>query len=139
MPSSRTQALDVADYGNGTHNMPETALPAWANSLGVEVMKCTTPDPTIWPDPESSIRLVAEISMDNGATWANLFDGTSSGGIQVHNKTGLEIPSMKFDTPIPSGNNRRIRGSMTIENGPIKTTMYISLDSESHVFSRVAR
>lgn len=139
MPSSRTQALNVASYANGTHNMPSTSIPSWANSLAVEVMMCTTADPTIWPDSNSSIELTAEISMDNGDTWTNLFQGKGWGGIQVHNKTGLEIPSMNFDTPIPPGNNRRIRGSMTIENGPIKTTMYLSLNSESHVFLRAAR
>jgi hypothetical protein len=46
------------------------------------------------------------------------------------------VQSLRFDTPIPPelGVTRRVRGYMDIANGPCRTTMFISLDSESHVF-----
>lgn len=124
--------------------LPSTQLPSWANSLGVEILRCTSADPTIWPDPATIITLRVELSLDSGNTWPTvLFEGSVSGGIEVHNKTGLEIESLRFDSPLPAfgsgSNNRRVRGVMNIENGPCRTTMFISLDSESHVFNRAAR
>ena len=141
MPSSRTRALNVASYPSGQSTLPPTALPDWANSLGIEIMRCTTADPTIWPNASTVITLHAELSRDNGVTWPIvLFEGSVGGGIEVHNKTGLEVESLRFDVPVPPELGvvaRRIRGYMDISNGPCKTTMFISLDSESHVFLRV--
>ena len=139
MPSSRTRALNVANYPSGQSELPSTALPDWANALGVEILRCTSADTTIWPDPTTIITLHVELSLDNGVTWPTvLFEGSVGGGIEVHTKTGLEIESLRFDSPITPGTNRRVRGYLNIENGPCKTTMFISLDSESHVF-RAAR
>jgi hypothetical protein len=137
MPSSRTRALNVGNYPSGQSELPSTALPDWANSLGIEIMRCTSADPTIWPNASTVVTLHVELSRDNGATWPTiLFEGSVSGGIEIHNKTGLEVQSLRFDTPIPPelGVTRRVRGYMDIANGPCRTTMFISLDSESHVF-----
>jgi hypothetical protein len=137
MPSSRTRALNVGNYPSGQSELPSTALPDWANSLGIEIMRCTSADPTIWPNASTVVTLHVELSRDNGVTWPTiLFEGSVSGGIEIHNKTGLEVQSLRFDTPIPPelGVTRRVRGYMDIANGPCRTTMFISLDSESHVF-----
>jgi hypothetical protein len=103
--------------------------------LGVEIMRCTSADPTIWPNVSTVITLHVELSLDDGGTYPIvLFEGSVSGGIEIHNKTGLEVQSLRFDTPVPAAANRQVRGYMDISNGPCKTTMFISLDSESHVF-----
>lgn len=139
MPSSRTRALNLAEYPSGQSELPSTALPDWANALGIEILRCTSADTSIWPNASTIITLHVELSQDSGVTWPYLlFEGSVAGGIEIHNKTGLEVESLRFDAQLPAGTNRRVRGYMDITNGPCKTTMFISLDSESHVF-RVAR
>lgn len=112
--SVTTRVLPVANYPAGAHTIPSTALADDVTHVGIAVLRCTSADPTIWPSVTAIIAFDFQVSLDNGATWRQWFNGSDRGGIVVSNKTGFEAQLMSIDQDIPAGTNRRVRGTVTL-------------------------
>lgn len=119
MPRVRDTVIPLANY-SGTINLPASNLPDFARYLQFEITRCTTAAPTIWPNVATQLSMRFEVSVDGGE-WrpAGGFDG--AGGISI-GRNGAEVPLSAFKVDLPTGVNRRIRGTVTIVNGPLRTS-----------------
>lgn len=116
---SRTQAIPLADYPSGARALPETSVLDAATVFYFEIARCTSADPTIWPDAATTLSLDLEISYDNGATWRDWAGFQDGGGIVMFKGAERAVSTLK--APMEPGANRRIRGTVTITNGPLRT------------------
>jgi hypothetical protein len=119
---TRTVDLPLANYPNGSRATPFRAIPDDCTRVSVEVARCTTADPTIWPNVSTALDLNIDISLDGGQTVAfSAQSGHIVGGIQkgLH---GLEaaVTRITLDGLTP-GPNRAARLSGNITGGPLRT------------------
>jgi len=127
VPTSRTRALNLANYPTGASQLPEATLPDWAVELTIEIARCTSAEPDVWPLRTTKLVFALEYTFD-GTTWLAWQRGESWGGIDL-NKLGVEIEYLTFSAPFTPGVNRKVRGTLTIEGGPLRTTAFITLSS----------
>lgn len=120
MPVVRDTVIPLRNY-NGDITLPASNLPNDARYLQFEIARCTSVSPTIWPDVNTTVLFDFEVSTDNGATWRGLGGFGAAGGISL-NRQGAEVPFSSFRIDLPEGTNRRIRGSVVVTNGPIRTS-----------------
>lgn len=116
----RTQAIPLADYPSGTQNLPVTSVPDTANFFYLEIQRCTSATPTIWPNEATTLTIDLEISYDNGVTWQDFAGYQDSGGIVI-NHNGVEQPNSVMQAPMEPGTKRKLRGTVVIANGPLRT------------------
>lgn len=125
MATTKTKVLPLQIYPAGTHLIPASNLNNNVAAYLLEIARCTTATPTIWPDPASTIEINIEVSFDNGVTWVGGGGFSAYGGIYVR-RDGTEgtTSSARFD--IPSGTRRKIRASITLSHD-IYTTADLSV------------
>lgn len=119
-------ALSLKNYQNGDYALGPADVPDWVKFIGVELIRCTTATPTIWPNQSTQFEAVMELSMDGGATWGLAGRVTGVGGIFV-NKLGIEAPVTAFGAGIAPGVGRLIRGTASITGGPLRTQVSVVL------------
>lgn len=117
---NRTQAIALADYATGVYEIPQMNLQQGAEFVYFEVVRCTTLTPDIWPNVATELKVFLELSMDAGATWTGLAGFGAIGGIHVL-RTGGESAVSSLQAPLPAGNQRRIKGTAEVINGPLRT------------------
>ena len=117
---NRTQAIPLADYQTSIFTLPETNIQVQATHFYFEVARCTTLTPDIWPNSTTELDVKLEISTDNGSTWQFLAGFRAPGGILVR-RDGTEATITNINTPIGTGNQRKIRGTAEVINGPLRT------------------
>jgi hypothetical protein len=125
---TRTVDLPLGNYQNGTRTTGWRAIPDTATFISVELARCTSADPTIWPNASTMVDLTIELSMDGGATvYLRATEGQIPGGI-MPGKGGGEAPrSRKALWPIPPGSNRMVRLGASVSGGPIRTSGTIEI------------
>jgi hypothetical protein len=123
MATLRTQSLPLANYPNGVHQLPTYDIPDNATEIEVHIARCTAATPTIWPNASTNIDVRPEVSIDGGP-WVAEGRFTGDGGIYV-NKAGLEVPETFNTIGLPAGVNRKLRASVTITGGPLRTQVDI--------------
>lgn len=118
--------LPLANYPNGTRSTAWRALDPTITQISVEVARCTSVDPTIWPNDTTLLDLNIDLSMDGGATvFTSAGTGQAKGGIVSRN--GVEADATRVTLiGIPPGANRAVRLSATITGGPLRTSGTIS-------------
>jgi len=116
---NRTQAIPLANYPSGTTQLPAVSVPDNATKFYFELQRCTSATPDIWPNASTTISVDLEISTDNGATWHDFAGFESGGGIVVRN--GVELAVSPMEAPLDPGTNRKLRGTVVITNGPLRT------------------
>jgi len=125
---SRSIDLPLANYPNGTRSTTWRSLTPDITRASVEVQRCTSADPTIWPNVTTSLDLTIDFSLDGGTTIAlSATSGHVVGGIQpgLH---GTEADVTRITLiDIPAGANRAIRLTGTIAGGPLRTQGTIEL------------
>ena len=95
----------------GTIQIPASNLANNVTGYSLEIARCTSVDPSIWPDPLSLIELDMEVSLDNGATWAGgAF--TAYGGIDI--REGVEVLTSNISFDVPPGTKRKVRGTVNL-------------------------
>lgn len=123
----KSVALPLKNYQNGDYALGPANVPDWVTFIGVELTRCTTATPTIWPNQSTQFEAVMELSMDGGATWGPAGRVTAIGGIYV-NKLGVEAPVTAFGAGIAPGVGRLIRGTASIAGGPLRTEVSVVLN-----------
>lgn len=124
---ARQVALPLGTYADGTHAFGPFNLQNSIWRLGADIQRCTTAEPTVWPNKSSTVAVTLELSFDGGATWQSGGGFTAEGGIHVK-ADGTELPYSSFRFPVPAGTQRRVRGTLTISNGPILSSVGVTLD-----------
>jgi hypothetical protein len=124
MATERTIALPLANYPSGTHVLTERALPDWATAFAFEVARCTAASPSIWPNDAATLDLSFEVEV--GGVWSYGGGVSARGGIVVNPERG-ELALCRIDCSLPAGSGRKIRGSVTIANGPLHSEGTIEL------------
>lgn len=122
----KSVALTLKNYQDGSYSLGPATVPDWATSIGVELTRCTTATPTIWPNQSTQFEAVMELSMDGGATWGPAGRVTAVGGIFT-NKNGVEAQVTAFGATITPGVGRLIRGAASIAGGPLRTEVSVVL------------
>lgn len=111
---ARTTVIPLQTYTAGTYEFGPVNVGNNLSRLTFEVQRCTSANPTVWPNTSDSIEMVVEISLDGGTSWSEFMRGTGYGGIDVHPKLGTESEWMIFSRAFPAGTNRRLRGRITL-------------------------
>lgn len=117
----RSIDLPLADYPNGTRATNFRAIPDDATRISVEVARCTTADPTIWPNASTHLDLSIDLSTDGGLTFLRATSGGIAGGIQPGLHGGEAAVTRITMSGIPPGTGRSVRLSGTISGGPLRT------------------
>lgn len=120
MARLKDTVIPLGDYPTGVHEYGPLTIANDVGKIGIDIARCTSADPTIWPNVATTIAVRSEISYDNGQTWQGAGAFTAQGGIHVRGD-GSELQSTYFMVRIQPGHNRRFRGTITIDNGPLRT------------------
>lgn len=126
MAALRQQAFPLGDYPSGTNQFGPFNVRPQDELFQLQVRRCTTADPTIWPNVATTLELTMELSVDNGATWQQAGGFKAEGGIIDAGPRG-EVEFTSYKTDLGQGNQRRLRGSVTIINGPLRTEGFLDL------------
>lgn len=124
----RDTAFPLANYAAGTRSLPSSIVPDAARAISLSIRRCTTADPTIWPLDTVSVSVMLETSVDGGQSWRPLAGYTAQGGI-ADNK-GVEAPESSFYVDLPQGTARRIRGTVTISGGVLRSEAFVDVVTE---------
>ena len=106
---------------NGIRTFGPVGIDDGLTRVGFELARCTTLEPTIWPDVSTTIELSVEMSLDGGVEWVSCGGFTAQGGIHVR-RDDIEAPVSSYTTWLPAGTNRQARGTLVITNGPLRTS-----------------
>jgi hypothetical protein len=121
----RELVLPLANYPSGTRSFSRS-IPDSAQSIYFEFARSTTIDPSIWPNPATTISYRQEVSFDGGTTWIVAGGFSAFGGIHVR-RDGTEAPLSSFEIQLPPGLSRLWRATGTIANGPCRTSGAVEL------------
>jgi hypothetical protein len=124
---TRTVDLPLNNYPNGARSTAWRAIPDSATYISIELARCTSADPTIWPNPSTMVDLTIELSMDGGASvYIRNTEGQIPGGIMPG--IGGEATRTRIALwPIPPGTNRMVRIAASVSGGPIRTSGTIEI------------
>lgn len=125
MPVVRDTVIPLANYPTGTYNIPVSNVPSWATRLSFDMARCTTATPTIWPNESTTITINIELQIDGGE-WRPFLGFTAKGGIASRN--GVEAQRSGTGSGLPAGNNRKIRGTVSISNGPLRSEANVEVE-----------
>ena len=118
---AKIRDLPLANYPTGVYSFVKV-LPNGIDGFKVEVGRCTTATPTIWPNVTTGLSIYITPSYDGGNTFdptAKAGFGDAKGGILVNQKTGeaaVQHVGADFDPPANA-----VRIDITVTNGPIFT------------------
>ena len=127
---SRTRVIPLADYplGSRTFVVP-SPIEDDATAIYAEFARCTSADPSIWPNQSTRLKVSCEISLDGGTEWKFLASFMAEGGIFL-DAQGAEGPVSAMNIPLPFGVLRRVRFSVDVTGNVgsvLRTTGFIEL------------
>jgi len=124
-----TRELPLANYPSGSRTFVRQT-PNGLAGFKIEIARCTSADPTIWPDPASRVRISVECSYDGGATFPANGGGAAidcAGGIEL-DRGGVEIPALVFGCRFIPIEPTAVRITVEVVNGPIKTAADVTVN-----------
>lgn len=88
--------------------------------IQARLKRMTDATPTFWNNPATIIEIKVEASTDGGANYFLCCGATFAGGI-ADTRDGTQIPESTLDCPLPAptGQQRRVRAQVTVNNGPL--------------------
>lgn len=127
MPRIRDTAFPLANYAAQTYTLPSSPIPSNATALALSIRRSTEADPTIWPSKNVKVAVSLDLSLDNGQTWTFFSGYTAEGGI-LKRKDGTDVEDsyVVLDLP-PSAQQRRVRGSLTISGGTLRSEGFLDV------------
>lgn len=124
---TRTKILNLASY-DGERTLAERALPDNVKAVYFEVQRCTPADPSVWPLESQQIDVSLEISLDDGATWTFAGHFSAFGGQYL--RRDQTIADFSYGRiGFPPGTGRRVRGKIAMTNGPILTSLSVTVET----------
>lgn len=111
----------------GSTPIETIALGATFPRVRVALSRCTSATPSLWPSKETVAAMALEVSYDGGETWhgGGAYSG-DAGSVRL-GKSGAELPSSGATFLYPSVPTH-LRGSITVENGPLESELLIEAD-----------
>lgn len=116
MAVNRTNVIPLATYPAGTRQIPSRNMNNNVIGYGIEIARCTTATPLIWPDPASTIEINVEVSFNGGTTWVSGGGFMAYGGIYIRRDGTEAAISSNLIMGIPDVNGRRIRATVTLSH-----------------------
>ncbi len=113
-------SFPLTSLPNGANLIPSTAVPAGTKQITLAMQRCTSADPTIWPNQATTIQIDVYGSMD-GNTWQHIGAGTAEGGIWTDPTTGVEAPETHISFGFASA-PAYVKATATVANGPLYTS-----------------
>ena len=114
------------NLSNGVQNIGPVDIADGVNTIDFRLRRCTDADPTIWPNSATTLKFNIEVSFDGGTIWVHQA-GTGSAAIPGGNIPGLtEVPIVLVGLPQTTG--RRLRGTVEVANGPLKTEVTVQVE-----------
>jgi hypothetical protein len=123
VPTQREVAVPLANYPSGSRTVAARNVPDWATHFQFEFARCTSADPTIWPNVATTLRIDFEVFVDG--QWFYGGGYTAVGGVITDDDGELPLSFARFT--LRPGVDRQIRGNVTITNGPLRTEGSIEL------------
>lgn len=128
MASTRIELIAPRVFAVGERSFGPRAIPDNIIAFRVEVYRCTSADPAMWPDPASFLQLGLEVSTDGGATWNRVGGFGAHGGVHVR-RDGVEADASIGQIDLPEAPGRQIRGTVTVTGAPVRTGIAIEIDT----------
>lgn len=124
------QVLPLANYANGTRNFGPVDIASNVTSIDFSIARCTTANPTTWPNVSTTVEIIPEISLDNEVTWIECGRFKSNGGISPAKGGGEAQFSIGggYIPPQIGGITRRFRGTSIVAQGPCRTSMTVEVN-----------
>ena len=121
----REVSLPLANYPSGLRQISPINVPDSARELYFEFARCTSADPTIWPNAATTLKMDFEGSTD-GVEWipAGAFYVPVGG---IHPTPNGELARSWFVVSLPPLLGRQLRATVVIVNGPLRTQGTIEL------------
>ena len=128
-----TRELPLANYPTGSRTFVKQT-PNGLAGFKIDIARCTSADPTIWPDAATKLGLFVTPSYDGGATfdpaarigWGPDAGPGAGGGIRLDGRSGAEIVVQDlggtFDPPANA-----VRVDVEIVNGPLRTVVDVTV------------
>lgn len=114
----------LANYPNGTFNWGPRNILDTDSRISFQVQRCTTADPTIWPNATTQLEIIVE--QFSSGEWREVCGVTAGGGINP-GRVGGEAPTSGCAGDFFAGTNRQIRGSIAITGGPLRSSGTIEI------------
>lgn len=111
----------------GSYPLPSTLIPDGKNFVVLEIARCTTATPTVWPDEAVTVSMQLEASFDGGNQWVKAGFCSAVGGIVPNKKNNLDGAKTTMRVAWPLGIDRRIRGELIVAGGPCHTNIAIEV------------
>jgi hypothetical protein len=116
--------VPLATYAAGTYTIGETAISDSIIQLKAAIARCTGSAPNIWTS--SSVEFRAAFDFFDGSAWTNnLYFFSDAGGIRVDH--GADLPASYAIWHLPDGVGRKLRGSVTITGGSLRSSVTIDV------------
>lgn len=109
----------LANYATGSRNI-ERNIPGQIESVTFSLLRCTTPDLTIWPNQTTTLEVILELSEDGGVTWNENGRFTAEGGI-APGRHGGEAATTSAAWQLPGPQTVRGRLTFIVAGGPLRS------------------
>ena len=119
----QTFELPSRNYRDGEKTVSFT-MPDWVRQIKLELYRCTTATPNVWPNADTTVNIDLERSEDNGTTWIPNGGWGAYGGIFMRPDSSESVSSYATFA-YPGGGI--IRATLTITNGPLRTHGFITV------------
>lgn len=121
LAATKTRQIPLGNYPNGTRNFGPIATPKGLDQFDIRIGRCTTADPTIWPNASTVLKIDLQFSFDGGVNYTPL--GANSweqgGGIIV--QRGVEQAETILTWSFSPDQPTHFKGRITVTGGPIRT------------------
>lgn len=110
----------------GVHELGPAPLPDGLSSFNFTLDRCTTANPTVWPNASTKIHADFLISIDGGKSWLACGSFNAVGGISMKEKGVEDTVSRGWVSPIPPGTSRQIKATVIIAGGSLVSELKIT-------------
>lgn len=121
MAKVKTRHVPLGTYQVGTYTFGPIATPNGLDGFDLRVGRCTTADPTIWPDSGVVVTVDLQVSFDGGSTYSAIgANRWSQGGGIITGRDGEVVESViswRFSPNEPT----HFKVQINVAGGPIKT------------------
>lgn len=126
MALTKVRSLPLREYPSGTREVGPFSFPNGLNGFDLRLGRCTSADPTIWPNAATTVKFEMLFSFDGGVTYPHVeIWEPQGGGIVLVRGVELaeEAASWRYDPVEPTHGKARI----TVTNGPIRTYLDVTI------------
>jgi hypothetical protein len=116
--------VPLATYPANTYVIGEISISDAVVKLRASIARCTDADLTIWP--LNTVSFTAIFDYFDGTTWTdNVYFFSDVGGIKL--KGAFQYPTSYAEWGLPIETNRKLRGSVTITGGLLRSSVTIDV------------